>query len=247
MKRSETISALVAAGLVLLVCPCVFGAESFNIRIGTDSQNEVGAALKIVAVMTALSLAPAVLLTTTSFVRVLVVLSLLRSALGTQSSPPQMVLIGLALFITTAVMWPVGTELYERGLEPYMEGQLSFEEAYSRGITPLRSFMLRQTREEDLMLFYEVSQSPYPETPEKVGMHLLVPSFVISELRTAFEMGFLLFVPFLLLDMVVAAITMSLGMVMLPPALISMPIKLMLFVLVDGWNLITGSLVRSFA
>ena len=247
MSATRTIASLVTMGLVFLVCPNVFGAESFNISIGTDSKNEVGAALKIVGVMTALSLAPAVLLTTTSFVRVLVVLSLLRTALGTQSSPPQMVLIGLSLFITTAVMWPVGTQLYEAGLEPYLDGKLEFNEAYSKGIAPVRDFMLRQTREEDLFLFYEISGSSFPETPGDVAMHLLVPSFVISELRTAFEMGFLLFIPFLMLDMIVAAITMSLGMVMLPPALISMPIKLMLFVLVDGWNLITGSLVRSFA
>ena len=247
MNVSRTIASLVTMGLVLFVCPNVFGAESFNISIGTDSKNEVGAALKIVGVMTALSLAPAVLLTTTSFVRVLVVLSLLRTALGTQSSPPQMVLIGLSLFITTAVMWPVGTQLYEAGLEPYLDGKLEFNEAYSKGIAPVRDFMLRQTREEDLFLFYEISATPFPQTPGNVAMHLLVPSFVISELRTAFEMGFLLFIPFLMLDMIVAAITMSLGMVMLPPALISMPIKLMLFVLVDGWNLITGSLVRSFA
>ena len=246
MKHCGVIGGLVAFAALVLVSGEAMAAESFSIRIGTDSPNEVGAALKIVAVMTALTLAPAFLLTTTSFVRVLVVLSLLRTALGTQSSPPQMVLIGLALFITMAIMWPTGTQLYNNGLAPYMEGALPAKEAYTEGVKPLREFMLRQTREEDLMLFYDLSRSELPATPQVVDMHLLVPSFVISELRTAFEMGFMLFIPFLLLDMVVAAITMSLGMVMLPPALISMPIKLMLFVLVDGWNLITGSLVRSF-
>lgn len=246
MKYGGVIGGLVAFAALVLVSGEALAAESFSIRIGTDSPNEVGAALKIVAVMTALTLAPAFLLTTTSFVRVLVVLSLLRTALGTQSSPPQVVLIGLALFLTMAIMWPTGTQLYNNGLEPYMEGKLPAKEAYIAGVKPVREFMLRQTREADLLLFYDLSRSELPASPQVVDMHLLVPSFVISELRTAFEMGFMLFIPFLLLDMVVAAITMSLGMVMLPPALISMPIKLMLFVLVDGWNLITGSLVRSF-
>ena len=144
-------------------------------------------------------------------------------------------------------MWPVGEIVYDTGLKPYLDGKLPAQQAYTEGVKPVREFMLRQTREEDLILFYDVSGTALPPSPESVAMHLLVPSFVISELRTAFEMGFMLFVPFLLLDMVVAAITMSLGMVMLPPVLISMPIKLMLFVLVDGWNLITGSLIRSFA
>lgn len=236
-----------AVAAFFLLSPDAWAGNSFHLDIGTDSPNEIGAALKIVAVLTALSLAPALLLTTTSFVRIMVVLSLLRTALGTQTTPPQQVIIGLALFLTMAVMWPVGTVAYETGLNPYLEGQLPAKAAFTEGVKPIRQFMLQQTREEDLLLFYDISGSDLPETPETVAMHLLVPSFVISELRTAFEMGFMLFIPFLLLDMVVAAITMSLGMVMLPPALISMPIKLMLFVLVDGWNLITGSLVRSFA
>ena len=249
MSQSIAIKGLALAtfALAFLGSPDVFAGESFHLDIGTDSPQEIGAALKIVAVLTALSLAPALLLTTTCFVRIMVVLSLLRTALGTQSTPPQQVIIGLSLFLTIAIMWPVGSELYENGLEPYLDGKLPAKEAFIEGVKPLRHFMLKQTREQDLMLFYDISGRDLPKTPGAVAMHLLVPSFVISELRTAFEMGFMLFIPFLLLDMVVAAITMSLGMVMLPPALISMPIKLMLFVLVDGWNLITGSLVRSFA
>lgn len=246
--RGSSVGAALAFVVVgFLFLPDAFAGDSFHLDIGTDSPEEIGAAFKIVAVLTALSLAPALLLTTTCFVRIMVVLSLLRTALGTQSTPPQQVIIGLSLFLTMAVMWPVGTQFYETGLRPYLDGELPAKEAFTEGIKPVRHFMLRQTREQDLMLFYDVSGVDLPQAPEEVAMHLLVPSFVISELRTAFEMGFMLFIPFLLLDMVVAAITMSLGMVMLPPALISMPIKLMLFVLVDGWNLITGSLVRSFA
>ncbi len=233
---------------VLLFTSQAWAAKnSFRIDIGTDSPNQVGAAIKMALVLTALSIVPALILTTTCFVRVIVVLSLLKSALGTQTTPPQQVLIGLAIFITSAVMWPVGSRVYSDGLEPYLDGEVNGMAAVEAGAKPLRHFMLRQTREQDLMLFYDISNSPRPTNAAGVEMHLLIPSFVISELRTAFEMGFMLFIPFLLLDMVVAAITMSLGMVMLPPALISMPIKIMLFVLIDGWHLIVGSLVRSYS
>ncbi|SVD88153.1 uncharacterized protein METZ01_LOCUS441007, partial [marine metagenome] len=158
----------------------------------------------------------------------------------------QQVVMGLALFLSLAIMWPIGESMYETAAVPYMEGEISGQEAFVIGVVPLRKFMLRQTRQADLELFYGISQTARPNLPSDVGMHLLVPAFIISELRTAFEMGFMVFIPFLMLDMVVASLTMSLGLVMLPPALISMPLKLMLFVLADGWNLLIGSLVRSF-
>ena len=155
--------------------------------------------------------------------------------------------MGLALFLTIAIMWPVGQQVYSRGVGPYMDGKIDGKEAVYQSMRPMRQFMLKQTREADMQLFVEIAGDERPSRPDDLGMHLLIPAFVISELRTAFEMGFMVFIPFLMLDMIVASITMSLGLVMLPPALISMPLKLMLFVLADGWNLMVGSLVRSFS
>ena len=233
-------------GAVLLVPSVTLAASNFNISLNGDSDTQMGAALKMIFVLTMITLGPTILLTMTSFVRIVVVFSLLKTALGTQTTPPQQVLMGLALFLTVAIMWPVGQDIYTRGVGPYMEGEIEAKEAVYQSIHPLRTFMLKQTREEDLMLFYEINEADRPNTPADVEMQLLIPAFVISELRTAFEMGFLVFIPFLLLDLVVASLTMSLGLVMLPPALLSMPLKLMLFVLADGWNLMVGSLVRSF-
>ena len=236
----------VATALILLIPSLSSAASNFNISLNGDSDTQMGAALKMIFVLTLITLGPTVLLTMTSFVRIVVVFSLLKTALGTQTTPPQQVLMGLALFLTVAIMWPVGQDIYTRGVGPYMEGEIEAKEALYQTITPLRKFMLKQTREADLMLFYEINKEARPDKPSDVEMHLLIPAFVISELRTAFEMGFLVFIPFLLLDMVVASLTMSLGLVMLPPALLSMPLKLMLFVLADGWNLMVGSIVRSF-
>lgn len=244
LRIAAALSALTT--LVLLVPSLCSAASNFNISLNGDSDTQMGAALKMLFVLTAITLGPTVLLTMTSFVRIVVVFSLLKTALGTQTTPPQQVLMGLALFLTVSIMWPVGQDIYTRGVGPYMEGEIEAKEALYQTITPLRKFMLKQTREADLMLFYEINNEARPDKPADVEMHLLIPAFVISELRTAFEMGFLVFIPFLLLDMVVASLTMSLGLVMLPPALLSMPLKLMLFVLADGWNLMVGSLVRSF-
>ena len=245
MRKISAIAVILTTAF-LIIPDIALAGSGISIDIGTDSPNEINAALKMIAVLTAITLAPALLLTTTSFVRIIVVLSLLRTALGTQSTPPQQVIVGLSLFLTIAVMWPIGNQVWYGGLEPYLDGKMPAKEALMSGMEPMKKFMLKQTRENDLMLFYEISGADRPNTPDDVGMHLLVPSFVISELRTAFEMGFMLFLPFLLLDIVVASITMALGLVMLPPAMISMPIKIMLFVLADGWNLLVGSLIRSF-
>ena len=235
------------AALATLSLPGIGEAAStFSIDLGGDEVEQMSAALKMIAVFTLIALGPTILLTMTSFVRIVVVLSLLKTALGTQTTPPQQVLMGLALFLTIAIMWPVGQQVYSRGVGPYMDGKIDGKEAVYQSMRPMRQFMLKQTREADMQLFVEIAGDERPSRPDDLGMHLLIPAFVISELRTAFEMGFMVFIPFLMLDMIVASITMSLGLVMLP-ALISMPLKLMLFVLADGWNLMVGSLVRSFS
>jgi flagellar biosynthetic protein FliP len=197
-------------------------------------------------VLTALTFLPAVLLMMTAFTRIVIVLSLLRHALGTQSAPPNAVIIGLSLFLTLFVMGPVGDRIYTEAYVPYTEKKLSGPEAIDKAQLPLRAFMMRQTREPDLALFFRLARQTPPATREDVPLRVLVPAFVTSELKTAFQIGFMVFLPFLIIDMVVASVLMSMGMMMLSPVLISLPFKLMLFVLVDGWNLLVGSLVASF-
>jgi flagellar biosynthesis protein FliP len=208
---------------------------------------QVATALKIIGVMTILSLAPAILISMTSFTRIVIVLSFVRQAIGSNGAPPNQVIISLALLLTFFVMAPVAREVDERAVAPYMNEEISEREAYERAMTPIRDFMFRQTREDDLRLFYQISETVRPENRDEVPLHILVPAFMLSEIRTAFTMGFMLFLPFLVVDMAIASILMSMGMVMLPPAMISLPLKIMLFVLVDGWGLIIGSLARSFA
>jgi flagellar biosynthesis protein FliP len=196
---------------------------------------------------TALSFLPAVLLLMTSFTRIIIVLSLLRQALGTQSSPPNQVLVGLAMFLTFFVMTPVTDKIYADAYKPYSENRMSFDEALGKGEAPLRAFMLKQTRESDLALFMKLGKVEAAKSTAEVPFRVLVPAFVISELKTAFQIGFMVFIPFLIIDLVVASVLMSMGMMMLSPVLVSLPFKLMLFVLADGWNLLVGSLVASFA
>ena len=202
--------------------------------------------LQTLILLTSLSFLPALLLLMTSFTRIIIVLSLLRSALGTPSSPPNQVLIGLALFLTFFVMSPVLDKMYTEAYLPYSEKKISLEQAYDTGIVPLKTFMLRQTRETDLALFVKIANSPPLQSAEDVPLRILVPAYVISELKTAFQIGFVIFIPFLIIDMVVASVLMSMGMMMVSPAMISLPFKIMLFVLADGWNLLIGSLVQSF-
>jgi flagellar biosynthetic protein FliP len=196
--------------------------------------------------LSALAFVPALLLLMTGFTRIVIVLSLLRHALGTQSSPPNQVLVGLALFLTLVVMSPVFDRIYADAYLPYAENKLGFNDALRRAEKPLRTFMLRQTREADLALFARLARADAPLDPESAPLRVLVPAFVTSELKTAFQIGFLIFVPFLVIDMIVASVLTSMGMMMMSPMLISLPFKLMLFVLVDGWNLLLGSLVASF-
>ena len=201
--------------------------------------------LQTLLLLTSLAFLPAILLMMTGFTRIIIVLSLLRSALGTQSSPPNQVLIGLALFLTFFVMSPVFDKIYTEAWQPYSESKLSLDQAMDRGAAPLKAFMLRQTREADLALFVRISNSEPLQTPEQVPLKILVPAYVTSELKTAFQIGFVIFIPFLIIDMVVASVLMSMGMMMVSPAVISLPFKLMLFVLADGWNLLICSLVQS--
>jgi flagellar biosynthetic protein FliP len=220
-----------------------------TISLGVQDAGEpakVALTLQILALLTVLSIAPAILVLTTSFTRIAVVLSFLRTALGTQQLPPNQVIVGLSLFLTFFVMKPTWNQIHDGALRPYMAGELAPALAFDRGVAPLKDFMIKNTREADLKLFLELRDEGAPESPETIGLDVLVPAFVISELRTAFQMGFVLYVPFLVIDMVVASVLMSMGMLMLPPVLISLPFKILLFVLVDGWHLVVRSLAGSF-
>lgn len=212
----------------------------------TDDPVQVVDSVKLLVLLTLLSLAPAFLVMLTSFTRIVIVLSLLRTALGLQQAPSNQIVVGLALFLTVFVMAPTFKELNEGAVKPYLQNQISQQEAQELGAKPLREFMLRQTREKDLGLFIDLAKIDRPESPEDVPLYIVVPSFILSELKTAFEIGFLIFIPFLVIDMVVASILMSMGMFMLPPVMIALPFKLLLFVMVDGWYLVVKSLVESF-
>jgi flagellar biosynthesis protein FliP len=203
--------------------------------------------LKILLVLTLVGLLPALILATTSFVRIVVVLSFVRQGVGMPQTPPSQVLMGLALFLTAFSMSPVIDEMKQVAYDPYMAGQIGDLEALERASVPLKRFMLRQTREADLRLFYDATGTPLPQTPDDVGLRMAVPAFVISEMTTAFQMGVVILLPFLVVDLVVSSLLMSMGMMMVPPTTLSLPIKLVLFVLVDGWSLVAGSLLRSFA
>jgi flagellar biosynthetic protein FliP len=231
------------AGLVLAAAPAA--AQAISIDIG-EGGTLTGRIIQLMALLTVISLAPGILVMVTSFTRMIVVLSFLRSALGVQQTPPNVVLISLALFLTAFIMAPTLETAYREGIAPLIEDEITEEEAFARTVSPLRGFMLAQVREQDLKLFMDVGQTT-AETPEDTPMRALIPAFMISELRRAFEIGFLLFVPFIIIDMVVASLLMSMGMMMLPPVMISLPFKLIFFVLVDGWYLVAGSLVQSFA
>ncbi len=211
-----------------------------------QAPEQVSGVMKILFVLTVLSIAPSILILMTSFTRLAVVFAFLRTALGTQQSPPNQVIVGLALFLTCAIMWPVWQQIRHDALVPFQAQEISGEEFIQRALKPLKNFMLKQTRTKDLKLFVSLTSEQKPKNAESVPLSALVPAFVISELKTAFEIGFLLYIPFLILDMVVASILLSMGMMMLPPVMISLPFKLMLFVLVDGWNLLVASLVKSF-
>jgi flagellar biosynthetic protein FliP len=202
--------------------------------------------IQILLLLTILTLAPALLIMMTSFTRLVVVFSFLRHALGVHQMPPNQILIGLSLFLTFFIMSPVWYDIKEKAVVPYMDKQISQEEAIQEAIRPIRKFMMKQVREKDLSLFFQIAKAPKPKTPEDIPMTTLLPAFMVSELKTAFQMGFILFLPFLVIDMVISSVLLSMGMMMLPPMMVSLPFKVLLFVLVDGWNLVVGSLVKSF-
>ena len=254
-KRKSTISKLFLnrpmAFVLALIALAFYNdpALAQNITIGLGDGNSNGVtqrAVQMIALVTILSLAPSILIMVTSFTRIAVVLSLLRTAIGVQQSPPNSVIISLALFLTAFIMTPVFEKAYETGIAPLMNNQIELPEAFKKSVIPFKIFMLKNVRDKDLQLFVDLSNTKVPETREEIGLRILIPAFMISELRRAFEIGFLLFVPFVVIDMVVASVLMSMGMMMLPPVMISLPFKLIFFVLVDGWHLIAGSLVKSY-
>jgi flagellar biosynthetic protein FliP len=216
---------------------------SVNFGQGTGLTERV---LQLIALLTVLSLAPSILIMMTSFTRIVVVLSLLRTALGTATAPPNAVIVSLALFLTAFVMGPALQRSYEVGIKPLIANEITAEQAFERSSGPLRTFMQKNVRDKDLKLFSDMSAEPAPANPENLSLRILVPAFMISELKRAFEIGFLLFLPFLIIDLVVASVLMSMGMMMLPPVVVSLPFKLIFFVLVDGWSLVAGSLIQSY-
>lgn len=253
MSKPRIIAALMVAAIAAGMLPSSAGAAPLipvpNINLGVESANnpkDVALSLQVLFTLTVLSLAPSILIMMTSFTRIIVVLSFLRSALATQQMPPNQVLVGLALFLTFFTMSPYLGQANQNGLQPYLAGTISQETAMTEVMKPMREFMFKQTRENDLALFVNLSELPRPNSQEDVPTATLIPSFIISELKTAFQIGFLIYIPFIVIDMIVASTLMSMGMMMVPPSMISLPFKILLFILVDGWHLIIRSLITSF-
>jgi flagellar biosynthetic protein FliP len=237
--------------LIILLPVLIFAAApqipTVNLSLtAPETPKQLVSVLNITVLLTFLVLAPSLILVTTSFVRLLVVFGFLRQALGTPQSPPTTLLVSLALVLTFFIMEPYAQKAYNNGIKPYTEKKIGYEEAFKRSVKPFKLFMIKNTREKDLALFFRIRHLPNPQTVDDVPLTILVPAFMLSELKTAFEIGFLIFLPFLIIDMVVSSILMSLGMMMLPPVMISLPFKILIFVLVDGWNLIIMGLVQSF-
>lgn len=218
-----------------------------NVDVGTaDNPKDVAVTLQILLLMTILSLAPSIIIMTTSYLRIIIAFHFLRNALGTMQMPPNQVLAGLALFLTVFIMNPTINKINDTALQPYLDGKITLDSASTNAINPMREFMLKHTREEDLAMFISFNEMPKPQSRQDIPVFILIPSFVISELRAGFIIGFFLFIPFLMIDMIVSSILMSMGMMMIPPMMVALPFKILLFVLVDGWNLIVASLLRSF-
>ncbi len=239
------LGALAIAGGWAALAPAAL-AQSLTLDLGDGGGSTTGRIVQILGLMTVLTLAPSILVMVTSFTRIVVVLSFLRTAIGAQQAPPNTVLISLALFLTAFIMAPTLEAAYQQGIRPLVAEEITEAEAFTRTVAPFREFMLAYTREKDLRLFLDLSRAGPVVTPQDVPLQVLIPAFMISELRRAFEIGFLLFLPFLIIDMVIASVLMAMGMMMLPPIIISLPFKLIFFVLVDGWFLVAGSLVQSY-
>jgi flagellar biosynthesis protein FliP len=243
--RHARLGCLLAAGGTVFATAQPVAAQDISVAFGQGT-GLTERVVQLIALITVLSLAPAILVMVTSFTRIVVVLSLLRTALGTATAPPNSVLISLALFLTAFVMAPVFERAYDEGVRPLVAGDIDTQQAFERGSEPFRGFMMKNVRDKDLRLFVDLSRAPRPERAEDTPLRVLVPAFMISELRRAFEIGFLLFLPFLIIDLIVASVLMSMGMMMLPPVVVSLPFKLIFFVLADGWSLVAGSLVQSY-
>ena len=220
---------------------------SINLEVGTaDNPQEVSTTLQIMALLTIVTIAPGILIMTTAFIRVVVIIGFLKNALGTQTVPSNQVILGLAMFLTFYIMAPYWSQANENGIQPYLNGQIPVEEAIENTVAPVREFMFRQTREADLALFVNLSEAERPNTQDDVSTFVLIPAFMISELKTAFQIGFMIYIPFIVIDMIVATTLMSMGMMMLPPVMISLPFKILLFVMIDGWHLLVNSIIVSF-
>jgi len=231
--------------VAVLILAADAAAQDISINFGQGA-GLTERVIQLIALLTVLSLAPSILVMVTSFTRIVVVLSLLRTALGTATAPPNSVIISLALFLTAFVMGPAFQRAYDVGIRPLVNNEITVEQAFERSSEPFRGFMIKNVRDKDLALFMDLAREPRPDKPEDISLRILVPAFMISELKRAFEIGFLLFLPFLIIDLVVASVLMSMGMMMLPPVVVSLPFKLIFFVLVDGWSLVAGSLVQSY-
>ena len=245
--RSLSRRASFVAGALVLTPALAFAQAPQGLDLTVDGIGSVSAPLQIVLLLTLLTFVPAILVTMTSFTRIVIIFHFMRQELGTQEMPSNQILLGLALFLTMFIMAPVAERVNTVSIEPALSGEIELSEAISRAGPPVRTFMLRQTRETDLALFLELGQVAVPATPDETPMRVVIPAYVISELKTGFQMGFFLFIPFILIDLIVSTTLLSMGMMQLPPAMISMPFKVMLFVMIDGWTLLVGSVVRSFA
>ena len=232
--------------IILLLCPWIVHAAGTQLGPFHFNEENIAPALQVFAVLSVLSLAPSILIMLSSFTRIVVVLSMLRNALGLQQTPPNSVLISLALFLTLFTMMPIAQTIYNQAYEPYEQKQIDTKTALEKATSPLKEFMLKQTREKDLQVILELAKEPMPASAEQVKLYQLIPAFLLSELQTAFQIGFMIFLPFLLIDLIVSGILMTLGMMMLPPMSISLPIKILLFVLIDGWDLTVQALIGSF-
>lgn len=248
-KGAVVLGMVVAAlGLAALAAPAMAQSVTLDLggTAGGGSNSTTARIVQLIALTTVLSVAPSILVMVTSFTRIVIVLGFVRQALGTMQSPPNMVIVSLALFLTAFVMAPTFEEAWNKGLQPYMDGQIEEAEAFERTVKPIHAFMLRHAREQDVRLFMDLSRAAEVAKPEDVPLKALIPAFMISELKRAFEIGFLIFLPFIIIDMVIASVLMSMGMMMIPPAMVALPFKLIFFVLVDGWYMVVGSLVQSF-
>jgi flagellar biosynthesis protein FliP len=254
MRKKYAFFTLFILAFILLIghnvqaSPATLPLPKVNISVdGANTPKEYVDNIKLLIILTILTLLPSIIIMTTSFIRIIIVFSFLRSALGTQQSPPNQVIIGLAIFLTIFIMAPTFNTINANAIKPYLENKITQEQAFEEGSKPLRQFMLKQTRQNDLKLFIDVAKVEGEITKENVPLYVVIPAFVISEIKTAFTIGFLLFIPFLIIDLVVASVLLSMGMMMLPPVMVSLPFKLLLFVMVDGWHLLVKSLIMSFS